>query len=76
MKEAISELNLTVIIVLAVAGLVALFSVVIWPAIKTGIQDSANCSDAICTSCNESTGVCECYMESNPGNTFDCAYKG
>lgn len=76
MKEAISELNLTVIIVLAVAGLVALFSVVIWPVIKTGIQDSANCSDAICVSCSDSTGLCECYMESNPGQTFECANKG
>lgn len=75
MKEAISELNLTVIIVLAVAGLVALFSLVIWPIIEGGLEQSANCSDAVCESCNEHTGICECHMP-NESETFDCAYKG
>ncbi|MBQ9834218.1 MAG: hypothetical protein IJO33_03400 [Bacilli bacterium] len=75
MKQAISELNLTVIIVLAVAGLVALFSMVIWPVIKSGLHNSANCSDAICT-CDITDDICDCYMESNPSEHFDCVNKG
>lgn len=74
MKQAIGDLNLTIVIVIAVAGLMALFSLAIWPMIKGGLNNSANCSEAICENCN--SGICSCYMPGNEGNTFTCPYKG
>ncbi len=77
MREATGELNMTVIIVIAVAGLMAFFSMVIWPLVKNGMKKDANCSDAICekNTINLSEGTIECHMK---GDTtwFTCPYKG
>lgn len=74
MREATGELNLTVIIVVAVAGLMAFFSMVVWPMVRGGIEHDTNCSDAICSG-TPINGVVECHM---PGEstTFMCPYKG
>ncbi len=67
MKEATGELNLTVVVVLIVAGLVAFFSVFVRPMILGGIKSSANCDDAVCTKADCHDGVCNCkYYEIDP----------
>ena len=76
MREATGDLNLTVIVVVAVAGLMAFFSMFLWPMIKGGIQHDANCNDAICIKGTESDGTIECYMKGNDTNKFRCPYKG
>lgn len=78
MKHAISDLNMTVVIVIAVAGLVAFFGGVIWPSIRSNIDKEANCSDAICYNCSVSTGTCDCDREMKDGSVtqFKCPYKG
>lgn len=38
MKEASGELNMTVVTIIAVAGIAAFFSLVIWPNIKNSIN--------------------------------------
>ncbi len=85
MKEATGELNLTVIVVIIVAGLVAFFSIYIVPIIMGGIKNTANCEDAVCTKAGCSDGVCNCkYYIIDPetktktGETVDitCPDKG
>lgn len=74
MKQAIGDLNLTIIVVIAVAGLVALFSMGIWPMIKDGLNQSANCSDAIC-SCSKTAEMCDCTNKNGTRN-FQCPNRG
>lgn len=76
MKHAISDLNMTVVIVVAVAGLVAFFGGVIWPSIRNNIDKEANCSDAICDNCSVSEGTCDCEMKDGSVPSFKCPYKG
>ena len=73
MREAIGDLNMTVVIVLIVAVLVAFFSMVIRPIIVDGIKSEANCSDAICTDCDRNNMTCKCKYK---GNEVTCPYKG
>lgn len=78
MKEATSELNLTVIIVIAIAGLVALFSVGVWPIIKGGLNNATSCDDAICDCSSAKSGsktTCVCTKKDG-GKEFECPYKG
>lgn len=76
MREATGELNLTLIVVLAVAAMVAFFSMVLWPIIKNSIHETNDCSNAICTcktlNCSEekNSGVIYCEDE------IVCPYKG
>ncbi len=44
MKEATGELNMTVVTVVAIAALVGIFYVFIWPTIQLGMALSAACS--------------------------------
>ena len=76
MKEATGDLNMTVIVVLIVAGLVAFFSMVIGPMITKGIKSDTNCADAVCKKgpqCPSEGGICECTYR---GKTIKCPYKG
>ena len=75
MKHAISDLNMTVVIIVAIAGLVAFFGGVVWPSIDSGLNKSANCSDAICDNCSVGSGTCECHM-SGESEMFQCPFKG
>ena len=63
MKEATGELNMTVVTVVAIAAIAAFFYAFVWPAIKSSINSSTKCADAICPeACT--TGVCECvYLD-------------
>ncbi len=46
MKEATGELNMTVVTVVAIAALVGIFYVFIWPTIQVGMALSSACSAA------------------------------
>lgn len=83
MREATGELNMTVVVVLAVAGLVAFFSMVIFPMFTNSTTRQQNCSDAVCEKPGE--GDCgnkyvQCHTPvKQPGKqyeTFCCPYKG
>ena len=74
MKEAVSELNLTVIVVVLVAGLVAFFSMAVWPTVRSGVRNDTDCSNAVCSNCSE--GSCECHLAKDPSKTFACPNKG
>lgn len=77
MRQATGELNMTVIIVIAVAGLMAFFSMVVWPTVRGGISNQTNCSDAICdkNTVNHENGTIECHMKDD-SKWFSCPYKG
>ncbi len=65
---------MTVIVVIAVAGLMAFFSMVVWPMIRGGMQHDANCSDAICSK-TPNNGMVTCHMKGK-SEEFQCPYKG
>ena len=69
MKEATGELNMTVITVVAIAAVGAFFYAVVWPSIKSSINNNTKCADAICpASCT--TGKCACTAAD--GKTVTC----
>lgn len=79
MKEATGELNMTVVIVIAVAILAVFFYTVIWPLIGNNFDRNANCSDAICTCDTEQCkkdGMADCYLKGKENNIFQCPWKG
>lgn len=75
MREATGDLNMSVVVIVAVAGLMAFFSMVLWPSIKGGMAHDANCSDAICEKTADSEGMVVCHMKGS-SETFKCPYKG
>lgn len=79
MREATGELNMTVIIVIAVAGLMAFFSMFVWPMLRTGLRNDENCSDAICDKDTDNDGIVTCRRKLEDGTMsqeFECPYKG
>jgi hypothetical protein len=82
MKEATGELNMTVVIVIAVGVLAAFFYTTIWPLISNNYKSNTNCNNAICK-CTDGTNKCkmaECYVVDKNGNqdgdSFQCPWKG
>ncbi len=70
MKEATGELNMTVITVVAIAGIAALLYAFVWPALQTNIINSTNCANAItCTDCDGST--CSCTYLDDDGTVVE-----
>ena len=80
MKEATGELNMTVVIVLAVAALAAFFYVIIWPLISNNFVSNSKCSEATCQCKNESDCLkngADCWMPGKKSGThFTCPWKG
>ena len=81
MKEATGDLNMTVVVVLIVAVLVAFFSMTIAPMVLHNIKNEANCSDAICscTAAEKENGICSCrYIDkkTHKVTNLSCPYKG
>ena len=77
MKEATGELNMTVIIAIAVAILAAFFYTILWPMIRTNFDSKASCSRAICecdAKCKE-TGFGKCHLKGK-NNEIRCPWKG
>ena len=56
MKEASGELNLTVVVVMAVAALMAFFYTLIWPTIKNNMTANTKCQAAVCKKCEDPNG--------------------
>ena len=78
MKEATGELNSTLIVVIVVGLLIALFYGLVWPILKDGLKENARCADAVCDVGIEkgSVGV-ECYSPHDENKEiFYCPYKG
>lgn len=62
MKDATGELSMTAVAVVAIAGIAALFSAIIWPTIRTNIMRNTYCSQA------------QCDYSSASGNYVSCTY--
>ena len=88
MKETTGELNMTIVVVIAVAVLVAFFYFVIWPSLDSNFEANSKCSKAICENpCDDGKNACsdatenlaKCYYVDNKGNKSDpfyCPWKG
>ena len=79
MKEATGELNMTVVVVIAVGILAAFFYTTIWPLIRNTYVATSKCSDAVCDPSTVSNGKATCiyYINGQPqGNSFECVWKG
>ena len=77
MKEATGELNLSVVILVGIAGLAAFFYFTIWPMIRNNMNQNTNCAKAVCLKCD--TGNCQtvdCHMPGDNTNWFKCVWKG
>ena len=77
MTEATGELNLTVVVVMAVAALMAFFYTLIWPTIKNNMTANTKCQAAICEKCTNPEGckTVQCWYK-DPDKKFDCVWKG
>ncbi|MBE6161215.1 MAG: hypothetical protein E7158_03245 [Firmicutes bacterium] len=81
MKEATGELNMTVVIVIAVGVLTAFFYTILWPMIKSNFDHNASCAKAVCKcdSTCEKTGIAKCtYKDKKTGKKTEteCPWKG
>lgn len=78
MKQALGELNTTVIVVLSVGVLAAFFFSYLWPIINNNFQSNSSCSKATCDCSenvrNQNDGYCLCNI--NGSENFRCVYKG
>lgn len=75
MKESTSELNATVVVVLAIAVLIAFFYYTIWPLLKHNFERNSQCSKAICETTPNTDGMVKCHAK-NDNQEFFCVYKG
>ena len=79
MREATGELNVTVIVVSAVALLSAFFFTTLWPQVRENITNKEKCSDAICDKGLNKNNMVYCYAKGDIveyKNLFECPYKG
>lgn len=79
MKESTGEVNMTVVIVIAVATLSVFFFAVLWPSIKNTFIATNKCSDAVCDprTLNDGMVICQYYKNGQKiGNDFKCVWKG
>lgn len=78
MKQAIGELNGTVIVFSAVAMLTAVFFMIIWPLVKDGFRQDEMCSNAVCANgYDDATFMTPCYNPQDPARTiFECPFRG
>ena len=78
MKEAVGELNSSIIVVIVVGLLIALFYGLVWPIIRNGLKDNSRCADAVCDVGIKSGEVgVECYSPHDETKEyFYCPYKG
>ena len=84
MKEATGELNLTVVVVIAVGLLIAFFYFTVWPHLDANFEANSKCSKAICENpCKKSENVCpdaldklaKCHVKGSD-NIIYCPWKG
>lgn len=73
MKEATGELNMTVVTVVAIAAVAAFFYAFVWPAIKTSIEQSTHCADAVCPGTSSTDGMVSCfYYDGSSTKAISC----
>lgn len=90
MKEATGELNLAVIVAIAIGILAAFFFGSLWPTIHANFQKTAQCNKAVCD-CSKSTresignetgfsNRCKCAVSksklTDENEIFYCPFKG
>ena len=78
MKEATGELNMTVVTVVAIAAVLAFFTLVIWPTIKGTLIATTHCSSAVnCQEIGDGKSVCNYYTEDGKlsEETITCSTK-
>lgn len=76
MKEATGELNVAVVVAVAIGALSAFFYFILWPMIKANMNATTQCSKAICEKCpSTSCKTVSCHLP-NDSNTFECVWKG
>lgn len=73
MKEASGELNVAVIVVVAVGVLSAFFFSILWPQMRGNHVKNTKCSEAICGKDVNSDGMVTCRYD---GVTLLCPFKG
>lgn len=80
MKEATSELNITVIVAISIGILAAFFFGSMWPAINHNFKSTSQCSKAICdcsSDARESAAAaghkasCKCQVKPNDEDEED-----
>ena len=80
MKEASGELNLTVVVVMAVAALMAFFYTLIWPMLRNNISANTKCQAAVCEKCDTSANPNGCATVTcwykDKTKPFECVWKG
>ena len=64
MKEATGELNMTVIVIIAIAAVLALFYAFLWPTIKAGLKGN------VCKSWTDRSGEPYKYVTSGTGTSM------
>lgn len=68
MKEATGELSNTVITVVAIAAILTLFTVFLYPALRNAIRARTYCHAAVqCTPCEGGTQECHFYTDDEGG---------
>lgn len=73
MKEATGELNATVVVVVAIAGLSAFFFTIIWPQMQNNNIKNTKCGVAICAKQPNNDGTVNCTYQ---GVALTCPFKG
>lgn len=76
MKEATGELNGTLIVVIAIAALSAIFFTIIWPMLRKDLKEQSSCSTAVCDRGVDKDGMVFCYSPKNKKNVIYCPYRG
>lgn len=80
MKEATGELNLTIVVVMAVAALMAFFYTLIWPMLRNNISANTKCAAAVCEKCDTSANPNGCATVTcwykDKTKPFECVWKG
>lgn len=68
MKEATGELNMTVITIVAIGAILAVFTIFLLPTIKKSIQNRQYCTEAICPDTCDSDGKHKCMYYDGPSD--------
>lgn len=68
MKEATGELSTTVIAVVAIAAVAAIFTAILLPSLRAQLRARTYCSAAYdCTPCEDGKRTCHYYEEADDG---------
>ena len=84
MKETTGELNVTVIVVILIGLLSALFFSFVWPTLRGSFRHNESCAKAVCEKCPDGDPHCpyrDCYIQdpkdpNKKSATFRCPNKG